>query len=230
MENSNQDQETRIKILYWGMAGSGKTTSVDTLYSITKNQKKERGQLIAIEPKEELKKIGKKDGSTLYFDRGFFQSKNQEKVNYHIFTVAGQSSYSPLRARIYEGTDGVIFVVDSQTRLLEDNVESLKELKNVARGKLIKEIPMVIMLNKQDLQQTITTEIFIQVLKNEKLWFKQDDPFSLWNPIIYETCAIYDKRQDIYQSFSECARRTRIYKIYGNGKAPIDETISEVRI
>jgi len=31
---------------------------------------------------------------------------------------------------------------------------------------------------------------------------------------------LYDKRKDIYRSFSECARRTGLYQIYGNGKAP----------
>lgn len=57
-----------IKIVYWGMAGCGKTTILKTLYKITKEKKKD------IVPVEELRKIEKANGATLYFDSGLFQS------------------------------------------------------------------------------------------------------------------------------------------------------------
>ena len=208
------DHKVYIKILYWGMGGSGKTTIVDTLYRLTKEQNKE------IEPTGNLTKIEMASGSTLYFDRGIFQSKKQRKVFYHVYTVAGQNRFSPLRKKIFKGTDAVIFTVDSQTHLFEDNIESLKELKSVTGGRLIEEIPLIIMLNKQDLEEVIGEEDFKQVLKNEKLWFEPDHELYMWNPIIYPTCALYDKKKNIYRSYSECARRTLSYQIYGDGKAP----------
>ena len=210
------DHKVFIKILYWGMGGSGKTTIVDTLYRLTKEQKKE------IEPKGNITKIAMAGGATLYFDRCVFQSSKQRKVFYHVYTVAGQSRFSPLRKKIFKGTDGVIFVVDSQTYFFEDNIESLKELINLSRGKLIKEIPLIIMLNKQDLTEVIEEEDFKQILKDEKLWYEQDNKLSIWNPIIYKTCALYNQQKDIYRSFSECARRTGLYQLYGNGKAPVE--------
>ncbi|MHA1492345.1 MAG: ADP-ribosylation factor-like protein [Promethearchaeota archaeon] len=209
------DHKVYIKILYWGMAGSGKTTIVDTLYRLTKDYKK------PILPTGNLTKISMASGSTLYFDRGIFQSKKTEKVFYHVYTVAGQNRFSPLRKKIFKGTDGVIFVVDSQTHFFEDNIESLKELKNITRGKLIKEIPLIIMLNKQDLKEVIGEEDFKQVLKDEKLWYEPDNKLYIWNPINYKTCALYNQTKDIYRSFSECARRTGLYQIYGDGKAPV---------
>ncbi|MHA1344289.1 MAG: ADP-ribosylation factor-like protein [Promethearchaeota archaeon] len=211
-----------MKILYWGMGGSGKTTIVDTLYRLTKEQKRD------IEPTGNLTKISMASGSTLYFDRGIFQSTKQRKVFYHVYTVAGQSRFSPLRKKIFKGTDGVIFVVDSQTHFFEDNIESLKELKNVTRGKLIKEIPLIIMLNKQDLTEVIGVDDFKQILIEEKLWYEPNNKLSIWNPIIYKTCALYDQQKDIYRSFSECARRTGLYQIYGNGKAPIGENFLKI--
>ena len=211
------DHNIYIKILYWGMGGSGKTTIVDTLYRLTKEQKKD------ITPKGNLTKISMASGSTLYFDRGIFQSTKQNKVYYHVYTVAGQSRFSPLRKKIFKGTDGVIFVVDSQTHFFEDNIESLKELKNVTRGKLIKEIPLIIVLNKQDLTEVIAEEDFKQILKDEKLWYEPDNELYIWNPIIYKTCALWEKKMDVYRSFSECARRTVLYQIYGNGGAPIGD-------
>ncbi len=48
------DHKIYVKILYWGMAGSGKTTIVDPLYRLTKEQKKD------IEPVGNLTKIGRK--------------------------------------------------------------------------------------------------------------------------------------------------------------------------
>ncbi|TXT64781.1 MAG: Small GTP-binding domain protein [Promethearchaeota archaeon] len=209
------DQKVYIKILYWGMGGSGKTTIVDTLYRLTKEDDKD------IKPTGELTKISMESGSTLYFDRGIFQSTKQRKVFYHVYTVAGQSRFSPLRKKIFKGTDGVIFTIDSQTHFFEDNIESLKELKNVTRGKLIKEIPLIVMLNKQDLTEVIGEEDVKQVLKDEKLWYEPNNELYIWNPILYKTCALWDKKRNIYRSFNECARRTVLYQIYGDGSAPI---------
>jgi signal recognition particle receptor subunit beta len=208
------------------MAGSGKTTTVDTLYRYTKENEKD------IAPTGNLTKISMASGSTLYFDRGIFQSTKQKsrgKVFYHVYTVAGQRRFGPLRKKIFKGTDGVIFTVDSQTHFFEDNIESLKELKNITRGKLITEIPLIIMLNKQDLTEVIGEEDFKQVLKDEKLWFKPEDEYYRWNPIIYNTCALYEKRKDVYRSFTECARRTGLYQIYGDGEAPIGDNSKDFR-
>lgn len=204
------------------MGGSGKTTIVDSLYRITKDKKKD------IEPTGNLTKISMASGSTLYFDRGIFQSTKQPKVFYHVYTVAGQNRFSPLRKKIFKGTDGVIFVVDSQTQFFEDNIESLKELKNISRGLLIKELPLIVMINKQDLKEVIGVEDFMQVLKDEKLWYEPDHEFYIWNPIIYPSCALYENHKGIYRSFSECARRTGLYQIYGNGKAPVGENFLKI--
>ena len=205
MVRLTEDNRAHIKILYWGMASLGKTTIVDTLYRLTKEDEKD------IKPVGNLTKISTASGATLYFDRGTFQSTNQKSkrdVTFHVYTVAGQRKFSPLRKKIYTGTDGVIFTVDSQTHLFEDNIESLKELKNMARGDLLKKIPLIVVLNKQDLKNVIDIEDFKQVLKDENLWYEPDHELYHQNPIIYKTCALYDQRKNIYRSFYECVRRT----------------------
>jgi len=223
-----RDGKVYLKVVYWGMGGSGKTTILKTLYKITKESKKD------IVPIGELQIIEKASGATLYFDRGLFHSTKQKKVYYRVYTVAGQKGFFPLRRGIFDKpndqTDAVIFVVDSQTKYLEDNIEFLLELKNLAKGRLIKEIPMIIMLNKQDLNDVIDDEDFKLLLQNEKLWYETDNKLYIWNPLIYKSCALYDQQKDIYRSFYECARRTVLYQIYGDGKAPIDEAISDTSI
>jgi signal recognition particle receptor subunit beta len=208
MAQSADKKKGFIKILYYGMAGSGKTTIVDTLYRLTKESERE------FAPTGNLTKISMASGHTLYFDRGIFQSKSlngSKNLFFHVYTVAGQKRFSPLRKKIFGGTDGVIFTVDSQTKFFEDNVESLKELKSLAQGRLIKEIPFVVMLNKQDLRDVIGEEDFKQVLKDEKLWYGPDHELFIRNPIIYMTCALYNKKQNVYRSFYECARQTQQY-------------------
>lgn len=213
-----KDGKIYLKIVYWGMGGSGKTTILKTLYRITKESKKD------IVPVGELQIIEKASGATLYFDRGLFQSTKQREVFYRTYTIPGQKAFTPLRKKIFvkknDKTDAVIFVVDSRIKSLEDNIESLMELKEMANDRLIKEIPMIVMLNKQDLDDIIDEKEFIAILKKEKLWFDSGNELSLWNPLIYTSCAIYEQKKDVYLSFRECARRAVLYHVYGEGKAP----------
>ncbi|MHA1683194.1 MAG: ADP-ribosylation factor-like protein [Promethearchaeota archaeon] len=208
------DNKIFIKILYWGSAASGKTTAVDTLYRLTERERME------VKPTGNLVKIAMASGSTLYFDRGVFQSTKKESIYFHVYTVAGQSRFSPLRKKIFMGTDGIIFVVDGQKDRLEDNIESLKELKAVAGDDIITKIPLVVMLNKMDLDNVMTVPEVEQILKEEGLWYPVGHQLSLWNPIVYESIAIMPHAKNVYRAFSECARRTGLYQIYGKGFAP----------
>ncbi|MBY9010601.1 MAG: 50S ribosome-binding GTPase [Candidatus Lokiarchaeota archaeon] len=222
-----KDGKIYLKIVYWGMGASGKTTILKTLFRITKESKKE------IIPIGELQIIEKDSGATLYFDRGLFQSTKQKEVYYRVYTVAGQKGFTPLRKKIFDKTndqtDAVIFVVDSRTNFLEDNIESLLELRNIANDRLINEIPMIVMLNKQDLDDVIDEEDFKLILKDEKLWYEPGNKLYNWNPLIYTSCAIYEKEKDIYRSFHECARRSVLYHVYGEGKAPLESDISKTQ-
>ena len=207
-----------IKITYWGMAGCGKTTIVDTLYKITEEDEDKE-----LKPKSPLVKVDRKDtGATLYYDRGFFYSRTNDQMLFNVVTVAGQKAFAPLRKKVYQNTTGCIFVVDAQSHLLDENIEYLRELKTVSQGTLIEDVPLIIMLNKQDLSDVIKKEKFEQILKDENLWYGPDNALSAWNPMIYETCALYNQRKDIYRSFNEVIRRINLYRTLGNGKAPID--------
>ena len=183
------------------MAGSGKTTALKTLYWLTKEQKKE------IVPVSELVNYENNRGATLYYDRCTFQSRKQENIFYWVYTIPGRPSYFPIRKKIFEGTDGVIFVFDSRPQFLEKNIESLKELRNIARDKLNKEIPLTVLLNKQDLDNTIGTEDFKKVLIREKIWSENNHKLNIKDLSLFDTCALYDEKKDIYNSFYECTRK-----------------------
>ncbi|MEJ2250140.1 MAG: ADP-ribosylation factor-like protein [Candidatus Lokiarchaeota archaeon] len=205
-----------LKLVYYGPANSGKTTILDTLFRLTQKEIKD------ILPVENLTKISRTSGSTLYFDRGLFQSTKQERVFYNVYAVAGQKSFSPLRERVLRGADGLIFVADSQLKFLSENIDSLKELIEKSENKLISEIPLIIMLNKQDLENVIKKEDFKKILVKHRLFF-ESGPLSKWNPQIIESCGLIQKHRNIYESFHECARRSVLYQTYGNGKAPLEK-------
>ena len=194
MVRINKAGEVFVKLLYWGCAGSGKTTAVDTLYRLTKEGKFSQD----VEPTGNLTKIAMASGSTLYFDRGIFQSKKQSKIFYHVYTVAGQTRFSPLRKKIFVGTDGVVFVFDAQKSRLADNIESLKELKNVADNKLISHIPLLVMVNKQDLPDSMKKAEVEAILKEEGLFNDPGHALHAWNPIVYETVALYSNAANVY--------------------------------
>ncbi len=207
MVRINKSGEIFVKLLYWGCAGSGKTTAVDTLYRLTKEGK--YGEDVT--PTGNLIKIAMASGSTLYFDRGIFQSKKQNKIFYHVYTVAGQARFSPLRKKIFLGTDGVIFVFDAQRSRIEDNINSLRELKNVAGNRLISKLPMLVMVNKQDLPNPMEDVEVERILREEGLIHYPSHDLFTWNPIIYETVALYSNVHNVYEVFAELARRTTIY-------------------
>ncbi|TFH29661.1 MAG: hypothetical protein E4G98_03455 [Promethearchaeota archaeon] len=215
MSNDSHAKLVLTKVLYWGCAKSGKTTIIDSLYHLTKEKFTDN-----YEPEGELKKIAKKDGTTLYFDRGVFQSKKERSHQYHVYTVAGQVGFAPIRKKVFKGTDAVVFVFDAQPSRLQANIDSLKELKNVAERKLVKEIPLLVMINKQDLPEAYRKPAVEKILAGENLFFPPDDPWSLWNPIMYESIALYDIQQNIYTVFAELIRRLTIYKTFGDGINP----------
>jgi len=221
MVRVSADGKIYVKILLWGMIGSGKTEFIDILHRMTKEEEKD------IEPTTNLEKIQMSNGSTLYYEESIFQSTRQRKVFYHVYSVPGQKRFSSLKKKIFGGSDGVIFVVDARSHFLKDNIESLKELINISKGTLIKNIPLVTILNKKDSNDCINKDDFKQILKNEGLWYKPNHKLHLWNPILYEASISYDQRVEVYHCFSECARRIGLYHILGDGEAPISDTFEK---
>ena len=97
---------------------------------------------------------------TLFFDflplelgtiRGF-------KTRFHLYTVPGQVFYDASRKLILKGSDGLIFVADSQAERMESNVESLQnlEIHLAEHGTSIEKIPFVLQYNKRDLPNIVS--------------------------------------------------------------------------
>lgn len=143
------DKTISIKIVYFGPAFSGKTTSIKALFS-----KFGKG--------ETLNSIESTVNRTLFFDYGVVIFQKQEwRLKLHIYTTTGQDFYFVTRPITLQAVDGIIFVLDSQMEVYDRNLTSWKELISYF-GENIKDIPLVIAFNKQDLPDKFNPDRFLK--------------------------------------------------------------------
>lgn len=138
-------KEITIKVVYYGPGLCGKTTNLQYIHS--RLNPKTRGRLISLATETDR---------TLFFDflpmemgtiKGF-------KIRFQLYTVPGQVRYNATRKLVLKGADGIVFVADSQRTLMDQNIESLENLKENLRlnGLDPNEIPFVLQFNKRDLK------------------------------------------------------------------------------
>jgi len=139
-----RDRTINAKIVYYGTALSGKTTSLQYVHTV-----------VDPEGRTELVSLNTQGDRTLFFDflpiplgnLGGFQVKLQA------FTVPGQVKYAVTRRYVLRGADGVVFVADSRRDAFDDNLVALQGLKDnlSANGLDAEKIPLLIQYNKRDL-------------------------------------------------------------------------------
>jgi signal recognition particle receptor subunit beta len=144
-------KEVNCKIVYYGPGMSGKTTNLEIVH--LKAPETHKGELTS---------IATEGDRTLFFD---FMPLDLGTIagmrtKFQLYTVPGQVYYNSTRKLVLQGVDGVIFVADSQPEKIEENLESLENLRtNLAEyGKKLEEIPIVIQYNKRDLPGVLSVE------------------------------------------------------------------------
>jgi hypothetical protein len=90
------------------------------------------------------------------------------QVRFHIYTVPGQVLYERTRVAVLNGSDGVVFVGDSQRAKLAENVRSLQELaRNLTQqGKRFLEFPLVMQYNKRDMPDVLPLQTLEKYLNS----------------------------------------------------------------
>jgi len=144
-------REVNCKIVYYGPGLSGKTTNLEIIHA--KAPGEHRGELTS---------IATEGDRTLFFD---FLPLNLGtvagmKTKFQLYTVPGQVFYNSTRKLVLQGVDGIVFVADSRSSKLEENIESLENLEENLReyGLSLETIPHVIQYNKRDLPDILPVE------------------------------------------------------------------------
>ena len=136
-----------IKIVFFGPAMSGKTTTIKWLFKEMNLDK-------------ELTSIENSVGRTMFMDFGIIPFKMGDgwTINAHVWSATGQDFYKSTREVVMTGADGVVFVADAQQDLIPENKESWDELMLMFES-LKTPIPIIVCLNKGDLADVITEEV-----------------------------------------------------------------------
>ena len=154
---SYSGKEINAKLVYYGAGLSGKTTNLEAIYEAVPDSS--RGKMVSMKTQSDR---------TLFFDllpldlgeiMGF-------RTRFLLYTVPGQVFYNATRKLVLKGADAIVFVADSEVGKMEENKDSLGNLKaNLAEYKLsLDEIPWVIQYNKRDLPNVYTLDELNQEL------------------------------------------------------------------
>jgi signal recognition particle receptor subunit beta len=143
--------EVTVKLVYYGPGLCGKTTNLEKIYGNPKLENK--GKMISMSTETDR---------TLFFDFMPMELGTiaGQKVRVQLYTVPGQVFYDATRKLVLRGSDGVVFVADSQNTMRESNLDSLENLKtNLRLNRLDPDkVAVVFQYNKRDLPNVDTVD------------------------------------------------------------------------
>ena len=149
------DKSIQTKIVYFGPALSGKTTTLLNLFD-------------HFGKKDKVESIESTVKRTLFFDYGTISFQNDKWIlKLHCYTTTGQDFYIVTRPITLRAIDGVIFVADSQRNAYERNLISWNELESYF-GEAFIDLPKVIAFNKQDLSDKFNYAAFLEEIDYTK--------------------------------------------------------------
>lgn len=155
-------KEITAKIVYYGPGMCGKTTNLQKVHELMRPQMK-----------TELVSVATDTDRTIYFD--FLPVKLGKIAGFDFvvrsFTVPGQPYYAETRKMVLQGADGVVFVADSQRYMLDQNKDSLMDLKRNLKlnGLDYYTIPLIIQYNKRDLPDILDVADLDAALNERKV-------------------------------------------------------------
>jgi signal recognition particle receptor subunit beta len=144
-----KSRELIAKVVYYGPGRCGKTTNLQQIHAKMRP-----------ETRSELLSVATETDRTIYFDLLPLNlgTISGMKFMVRLFTVPGQVYYAETRKLVLRGADGVVFVADSQDHMLDENRQSLRDLKDnlASNGIDYNQVPLVLQYNKRDLPRLVS--------------------------------------------------------------------------
>ncbi len=152
VEINHKERFLRVKILYYGPAAGGKTTSLQVLH---KHARADRRQ--------ELVSVNTAQDRTILFDLLPLSTPafRSYELRFQVVAVPGQKFYGATRKMLLKNADSIVFVANSATDRWQENLQSMKEMTEylLDHGIEPSSIPMVFQYNKRDLPDTTDHKI-----------------------------------------------------------------------
>lgn len=135
------ERQLTLKLVYYGPPLSGKTSNLRTLHGMV--DQLNRGRLMTLDTR---------DDRTLFFDLlPIFFRASGFSFRIKVYTVPGQPVHEATRKVVLAGTDGIVFVADSQPDQREANKASWQNLVANLKSLDLGATPVVVQYNKRDL-------------------------------------------------------------------------------
>ena len=110
--------EAQLKVVYYGPAYAGKTTSL---------------RYLSLRLETDVKELPTTDDRSVFFEYAQSQKlpANNLEVKFLCWTLPGQQKYRRTRHLVLAATDAVVFVADSQFEAASRNLEMLNDLEEL---------------------------------------------------------------------------------------------------
>ena len=156
---NHDTKEVSFKLVYCGTPMGGKTTNLNYIHSRIDGS--QRGDLVSLATSSDR---------TLFFDFLPIQTVviNGYKTRFMLYTVPGQVNYNATRQMVLKGVDGIIFVADSQTDRMEENLTAWRSMeRNLQDNQTpLSQFPLVLQFNKRDLPGIAPVQYMEYLLNN----------------------------------------------------------------
>jgi small GTP-binding protein len=157
--------EAQIKVVYYGPALAGKTTSL---------------QYIANRLGVEVTDMPTAGDRTVHFEYApIMQKLGALNVKFNFWTLPGQPLYAKTRSLVLRGADGIVYVADSQYDAAEENLRMLVDLQEKLEedGQALeglsnqtdRSVPIILFYNKRDLKEVMPIG-YLDTMFNLESW------------------------------------------------------------
>jgi signal recognition particle receptor subunit beta len=148
---SQEGAEVNARIVYWGIEGAGKRTSLAGVYR--KLRPDHRGEMRDVPTRF--------DPSVSYtvlpIELGDVSGM---RTRIELVAVPGGPEHAPTRKQLLDQVDGIVLVIDCQRERIEENLTGVEELSKALEdyARSLDEIPLVVQYNKRDLADAYGAE------------------------------------------------------------------------
>ena len=152
VEINHKGRFLRAKILYYGPAAGGKTTTLHMLHRLARGDRR-----------QELVSGNTAQDRTILFDLLPLSTLafRSYELRFQIVAVPGQKFYGATRKMLLKNADSIVFVANSATDRWQENLQSMKEMTEylLDHGIEPSSLPVVFQYNKRDLPDTTDMKI-----------------------------------------------------------------------